>query len=79
VLAPMTLPTVIGSLFGALGGSAVARILSSGISAFAGLDTLDPLAYLAAFTFFAAVVALAVFALSRRAIRVNPSNALQHE
>ncbi len=79
VLAPMTLPIVIGSLFGALGGSAVARILSSGISAFAGLDTLDPLAYLAAFTFFAAVVALAVFAPSRRAIRVNPSHALQHE
>ncbi len=37
------------------------------------------LAYLVAMAFFAAVVALSILAPGRRAIRINPSKALQHE
>jgi ABC-type lipoprotein release transport system permease subunit len=45
----------------------------------AGLNLFDPLAYLSAMGFFAAVMALAILAPGRRAIRIDPSKALQHE
>jgi ABC-type antimicrobial peptide transport system permease subunit len=45
----------------------------------AGLNLFDPLAYLMAMAFFAAVVALSVLSPGRRAIRINPSQALKHE
>ncbi|MGC4054513.1 MAG: ABC transporter permease [Paludibaculum sp.] len=79
VLTPMTRPLAIGFTLGALGGAAAVRILRSGIPVMAGLRLLDPLAYIAALAFFAAVVALAVAAPGRRALRINPSQALQHE
>ncbi len=44
-----------------------------------GINLLDPAAYLMAMAFFGAVVALAIAAPGRRAIRINPSKALQHE
>jgi ABC-type antimicrobial peptide transport system permease subunit len=70
---------VIGFVCGALGGAAVAKVLRSGIPAMAGINVLDPLAYLAAMAFFGAVVALSILPPGRRAIRINPSKALQHE
>ncbi len=79
ILAPMSRPVVSGFLCGALGGSAVAKILASGLPAMSGVRVFDPLAYLMALAFFTAVGALAVFAPARRAIRINPSKALQHE
>uniref|UniRef100_Q022R7 ABC transporter permease n=1 Tax=Solibacter usitatus (strain Ellin6076) TaxID=234267 RepID=Q022R7_SOLUE len=79
ILAPMSRALVIGFACGALGGGAVARILRSGIPAMAGINVFDPLAYLGAMAFFSAVVALSIFAPGRRAIRINPSKALQHE
>ena len=79
ILTPMTIPVGAGLLCGILGGSAVVRILGSGISGIVGLTVFDPLAYLAAMVFFAAVVGLAVFAPARRAIRIDPRNALQSE
>ena len=45
----------------------------------AGINLLDPIAYLMAMAFFGVVVALAIAAPGRRAIRINPSKALQHE
>ena len=44
-----------------------------------GIDVFDPLPYVMAMAFFAAVVALSILAPGRRAIRINPSQALQHE
>lgn len=44
-----------------------------------GLNLLDPLAYLMAMAFFAAVVALSILSPGRRAVRIDPSRALQHE
>jgi len=53
--------------------------LQIGVPAMAGINVFDPLAYFMAMSFFAAVVALAILAPGRRAIRINPSKALQHE
>src|SRR5262249_38771775 len=79
ILAPMSRPIAIGFVCGALGASAAAKVLRSGIPAMAGLHLFDPLAYLMAVGFFAAVMALAILAPGRRAIRIDPSRALQHE
>jgi predicted permease len=79
VLTPMRNPLAIGFACGVLGGSAVARILRSGVPEMAGLSLFDPLAYLLALSFFCVVVALAIFAPARRAVRINPSQALQDE
>ena len=79
VLAPMSRPIVLGFVCGALGGAAVASVLRSGIPTMSGLDVLDPLSYMAAMAFFAAVVALSVLAPGRRATRIDPVRALQHE
>jgi predicted permease len=79
ILAPMSHAIVIGFVCGALGGAAVAKVLRSGIPAMAGINVFDPLAYLVAMAFFAAVVALSILAPGRRAIRISPSKALQHE
>jgi hypothetical protein len=79
ILAPMNRPIAIGFVCGALGGGAVASILRSGIPTMAGLDVYEPLPYVMAMAFFAAVVALAILAPGRRATRINPIQALQHE
>ena len=79
ILAPMSRPIVIGFVCGALGGSAVATVLRSGIPTMSGLNVSDPLPYVMALAFFAAVVTLAIGAPVRRAIRVNPIQALRHE
>src|ERR1017187_3400409 len=60
ILAPMSHAIVIGFVCGALGGAAVAKVLRSGIPAMAGINVFDPLAYLVAMAFFAAVVALSI-------------------
>jgi hypothetical protein len=44
-----------------------------------GINVVDPLPYVMAIAFFAGVVALSILAPGRRAIRINPSQALQHE
>jgi predicted permease len=79
ILAPMNRPIAVGFICGALGGSAVARVLRSGIPTMSGLNVLDPIPYVMAMAFFAAVVALSILAPGRRAVRINPSTALQHE
>jgi ABC-type antimicrobial peptide transport system permease subunit len=45
----------------------------------AGIKLFDPLAYLIAMAFFAVVLALSILAPGRRAIRIDPNRALQHE
>ena len=79
ILAPMRRPIFIGFVCGALAGAAVAAVLRSGIPTMAGLDVFDPLPYAMAMAFFAVVVALAILAPGRRATRINPLQALQHE
>ena len=79
ILAPMSRPIVIGFVCGALGGSAVAAVLRSGIPTMSGIDVYDPLPYLLALAFFAAVVGLSILAPGRRATRIDPLRALQHE
>ena len=79
ILAPMSRPIVIGFVCGALGGSAVASVLRSGIPTMSRIDVFDPLPYVMAAVFFAVVVALSILAPGRRATRINPIQALQHE
>ena len=79
ILAPMSRPIVVGFVCGAVGGSAVASVLRSAIPTMSGLDVFEPLPYVVAMVFFAAVVGLSILAPSRRAIRINPLQALQHE
>jgi predicted permease len=79
ILAPMSRPIGIGFVCGALGGSAVASVLRSGIPTMSGLNVFDPLPYVMAMALFAAVVALSILAPGRRATRINPIQALQHE
>ncbi|MCI0568017.1 MAG: ADOP family duplicated permease [Acidobacteria bacterium] len=79
ILAPMRRPIVIGFVCGALGGSAVANVLRTGIPTMSGLNVFDPLPYVMAMAFFAAVVALSILAPGRRATRINPIQALRHE
>jgi hypothetical protein len=79
ILAPMSRAIAFGFVCGALGGSAVARVLQSGMPAMGGINVFDPRAYLMAMSFFTAVVALSILAPGRRAIRINPGKALQHE
>jgi putative ABC transport system permease protein len=79
IMAPMSRPIVIGFVCGALGGSAVASVLRSGIPTMSGINVFDPLPYVMAIVFFAAVVALSILAPGRRATRINSIQALQHE
>jgi hypothetical protein len=79
ILSPMSRPIVIGFVCGALGGSAVAGVLRRAIPTMSGLNVLDPLPYVMAMAGFAAVVALSILAPGRRATRINPLEALQHE
>jgi hypothetical protein len=79
ILAPMSRPIVVGFVCGALGGSAVARVLRSGIPTMSGLNVFDPLPYAMAAVFFAGVVALSILAPGRRAVRIDPGRALQHD
>jgi ABC-type antimicrobial peptide transport system permease subunit len=75
----MNRPIVIGFICGALGGAAVASVLRTGIPTMSGLDVSSPLPYVMAMALFAAVVALSILAPGRRATRINPLDALQHE
>jgi putative ABC transport system permease protein len=79
IMAPMSRPIVIGFVCGALGGSAAASVLRSGIPTMSGINVFDPLPYVMAIVFFAAVVALSILAPGRRATRINSIQALQHE
>ena len=79
ILAPMSRPIVIGFVFGAFGGSAVATVLRSGIPTMSGINVFAPLPYVTAMAFFAAVVAVSILAPGRRATRINPNQALKHE
>ena len=79
ILAPMSRPIVIGFVCGALGGATVAAVLRGGIPTMSGLDIYDPLPYLVALALFALVVALSILAPGRRATRIDPLRALQHE
>lgn len=79
ILTPMSRPIVVGFVCGALGGAAVASILRSAIPTMSGLSVVDPLAYVLAMAFFAAVVALSILAPGRRATRIDPIRALRHE
>jgi predicted lysophospholipase L1 biosynthesis ABC-type transport system permease subunit len=76
VLAPMARPVTMGFAGGMLGAAGMSSALRREIF---GLHPLDPLAYLMAIGLFLVVMALASAAPARRAVRVNPADALRHD
>ena len=76
VLAPLVRPVTAGFGFGLLGSAAIATLLRGEIF---GLSPLDPIGYLAALVFFSTVLLMATLAPVRRALKVDPSEALRHE
>jgi predicted permease len=76
VIAPLARPVAAGLAFGMLGSAAMATVLRGEIF---GLSPLDPIGYLATLAFFSAVLLLATLAPVRRALKVDPSEALRYE
>ncbi len=75
VLRPLVAPVVFGIALGMLGAAAVSSVLQYNLSS---LRPSDPVAYLTAIIAFLAIVSLAVFFPARRALRIEPAQALRH-
>lgn len=76
VLRPLAAPVVFGIALGMLGAAAVSSVLRHNLS---GLRPSDPFAYLTAVVVFLAIVCLAVCIPTRRALRIQPAQALRHD
>jgi predicted permease len=76
VLTPLVTPVVSGIVFGILAAAAISSVLRHNLSA---LRPSDPLAYLTAVFAFVFIVGLAVCIPARRALRIEPFEALRHE
>jgi ABC-type antimicrobial peptide transport system permease subunit len=69
-------PVLIGLVLGVGGAAALSQVLRRMLY---GIDNLDPLAYLGATGVFMLAVAVAALVPTRRALRVDPMNALRHD
>jgi len=76
VLRPLAAPVVFGIALGMLGAAAVSSVLRHNLSS---LRPSDPLAYLTAIVAFLVIVSLAVCIPARRALRIQPAEALRHD
>jgi predicted permease len=76
VLRPLAAPVVFGIALGMLGAAAVSSVLRHNLSS---LRPSDPLAYLTAVVAFLVIVSLAVCIPARRALRIQPAQALRHD
>jgi predicted permease len=76
VLRPLVAPVVFGIALGMLGAAAVSSVLRHNLSS---LRPSDPLAYLTAVVAFLVIVSLAVCIPARRALRIQPAQALRHD
>ncbi len=76
VLTPLLAPVVLGIAFGVLATAGISSVLRHNLS---GLRPSDPLAYLTAVAAFVFIVGLAVCIPARRALRIEPAQALRHE
>jgi MacB-like periplasmic core domain/FtsX-like permease family len=76
VLTPLLTPVVFGIAFGILATAGISSVLRHNLS---GLRPSDPLAYLTAVAAFVLIVGLAVCIPARRALRIEPAQALRHE
>lgn len=76
VLRPLVAPLIFGIALGMLGAAAVSSVLRHNLSS---LRPSDPFAYLTAVVAFLIIVSLAVCIPARRALRIQPAQALRHE
>ena len=76
VLRPLLAPVASGVALGLLAAAAVSAVLRNNLS---GLRPSDPLAYLMAIITFGFIVGLAIAIPARRALCVQPAQALRHD
>lgn len=76
VLRHFSRPVVVGLALGVGGAAALSQLLRRELY---GISHLDPVSYLAAVAAFAVTVAVAALLPARRALRVDPVNALRNE
>ena len=76
VLRKGMLPVLAGVVLGIAGASAATRVLRSFLF---GVNTGDPLTYIAVAGFLTAIGLVACYLPARRATRIDPMEALRHE
>jgi ABC-type antimicrobial peptide transport system permease subunit len=76
VLRQLSRPIIAGVLIGIGGAAGLSQILRRELY---GISNLDPIAYLAAIGVFVATAVLTALWPARRALRIDPLQALRHE
>jgi hypothetical protein len=76
VLGQLTRPVLLGLAAGVVGAALVSQLLRRELY---GVSVVDPLAYASAIVLFAAAVVLAALGPARRALRVDPMQALRND
>lgn len=76
VIRPLFLPVAAGMISGMLIARGISTILSNNVPS---LRPADPIAYLTALSLFALTISLAISLPARRALRIQPAEALRHE
>jgi predicted permease len=76
VVRPLAFPVAAGMVSGMLIAGVISTVLRNNLSS---LRPADPLAYFMAIGMFVFVIALAVSVPARRAVRIQPAEALRHE
>jgi ABC-type antimicrobial peptide transport system permease subunit len=76
VIRPLAFPVASGIVSGMLAAGAISTVLRNNLTS---LRPTDPLAYFMAIALFVFVISLAVSLPARRAVRIQPAEALRHE
>jgi predicted permease len=76
VIRPLFLPVAVGIVSGMFVAGGISKVLRNNLSS---LRPADPVAYLMAIALFVVTIALTISVPARRALRIQPAEALRHE